>query len=582
MFISHRTIMYWRTILLACVLFGFFSVAAAAQAATLSLSPATGVYTVGQTFTARVLVNTAGQKINAAEGTLSYKPSELTVLGVSKGSVFNLWTAEPAFSNAAGTVTFSGGTPTGYTGSGGTVISVTFKVLTAGSPRVSFSSGSVLAADGRGTNVLSGMTGGSYTTSAPSATPEPETIIEYVPPANTPGAPQISSDTHPDPAAWYATTDATLSWTVPAGVTALRTLLDDRSTSIPTKVYDTPINSIELTDLDQGVQYFHLQFKNEDGWGKVTHYRLAVDSEAPADFTLAIPEGADLSNPEQVLVPGFAEDAGSPINRFMLQIDGAAPVEVLRETATGTIPLPTLEPGYHTVVAEAFDSAGNSAMASLSFTILSFDKPVFTNAPERISAGVIPVFEGATRPGAEVEIAFTRVGAEPVTYKTTSDENGVFRFIPDRAMTVGVYDIVARATDQYGALSEPSDTLRVVVETPGYLQIGSLVVSVLSVLVPLVALTLLLVLLMLFGYRRVRTMRSGVVREAREAIAIIDREFGVLASTLSTRMDTLSEKRKSGKLTKAEASLYEDMAAALGAARRRIVDEVTDVEEVVE
>ncbi|MEZ4200072.1 MAG: hypothetical protein R3B69_00480 [Candidatus Paceibacterota bacterium] len=39
----------------------------AVEAATLSLSPGTGVYTAGGTFTARVVVNTAGESVNAAE-----------------------------------------------------------------------------------------------------------------------------------------------------------------------------------------------------------------------------------------------------------------------------------------------------------------------------------------------------------------------------------------------------------------------------------------------------------------------------------------------------------------------------------
>jgi hypothetical protein len=172
-------------------------------ASTLSLSPATGVYTTGSTFSVRVVVNTKGAPINAADGTLTFNPKELQVVSVSRtSSIFNLWTTEPTFSNAAGTITFSGGSPTGYTGGSGTVMSVTFRTLGAGSPRVSLSSGSVLAADGRGTNVLTSMGSGAYTVSAVSENPEPEVIIEFVPPANTPAAPKISSDTHGNPDGW--------------------------------------------------------------------------------------------------------------------------------------------------------------------------------------------------------------------------------------------------------------------------------------------------------------------------------------------------------------------------------------------
>ena len=128
--------------------------ASSAWAASLSLSPATGVYTTGQTFTTRVIVNTNNASVNAADGTIKFSPNELSVVSVSKGSVFNLWTAEPSFSNSAGTISFSGGTPSGYKGGAGTVLNVTFRTKGAGTSKVNFTNGSVLAADGLGTNVL--------------------------------------------------------------------------------------------------------------------------------------------------------------------------------------------------------------------------------------------------------------------------------------------------------------------------------------------------------------------------------------------------------------------------------------------
>ena len=224
--------------------------ASLAWAATLGVSPQTGVFTAGNTFTARVLVNTSGDAINAAEGTLSFNPAQLSVVGITKGPIFNLWTAEPTFSNSDGTITFSGGSPSGYTGANGAILNVTFRSKGAGNAKLSFTQGSVLAADGRGTNVLTSMSGGVFTIAAAEVAPEPE-VIEYIAPANTPGRPEVSSKTHPDSEGWYAATTAELTWNLPAGVTAVRTLLDENSGSIPTRVYDTPIDSITLEDLEQ-------------------------------------------------------------------------------------------------------------------------------------------------------------------------------------------------------------------------------------------------------------------------------------------------------------------------------------------
>lgn len=558
-----------------------FAVAPSAFAATLSLSPSTGVYAAGQTFTANVLVNTGGTNINAAEGTLNFKPTELSVLGVSKGSIFNLWTSEPSFSNTAGTISFSGGSPTGYNGSGGSVISVTFKAKAAGNPKVNFGNGSVLAADGRGTNVLTGMNGASYTISAQTTTPQAETIIEYVAPANTPGAPQVTSSTHADQAQWYKASVAKLSWSIPSGVTAVRTLLDSKNGSIPTKVYDTPIRDITLDDLAQGVQYFHVQFKNADGWGKITHYRLAVDSVAPTLLDVSVPEGADLSNPLLVLNVK-SEDATSPVRTFKVQIDGAEPFDYTDEHGSSTLPLPSLLPGYHTVVIEAFDAAGNSIIDSLSFTILAFDKPVFTDVPTTINEGVIPVFKGTTRVNADVAVTMVRLGTEPVTVTVKSDAQGTFIFIPDAKLSEGVYELTARATDAYGAQSDVSDPVRVAVEKPGFIRIGSFLVSVLSVLVPLMLLLGFMVLAALYFFRKVRTVKIGVAREAHEAEAILNREFITLQQSLVRAADTLKAGRKTGKLTKVETDFLDSFAAALHTAQKTIVKEIVDVEDIVD
>ncbi|MDA8596749.1 cohesin domain-containing protein [Candidatus Pacebacteria bacterium] len=552
-----------------------------AEAATLSVSPQTGVHTVGGVFSAQVRVNTGGEAINAAEGTLRFDPQKITVLSVSKGSIFNLWTADPTFSNSAGTISFGGGaTPPGYSGSSGAVISITFKAQSAGDAKVSFTSGSVLAADGRGTNVLTSMGSAAFTIAAAGVPAEPE-VIEYVAPANTPGLPSITSTSHPDPAAWYQATDATLNWSVPAGVTSVRTLIDGSSGSIPTKVYETPIRTISL-DLEEGVQYFHLQFRNEDGWGRVAHYRLAVDTESPTQFDISLPDGADLSNPVQTLVLNTVDEP-SGVSRYEVQLDGGEPYEYIDETGSSTITLPALSPGKHTVVIEAFDAAGNSRVATFSFTILSFDRPEFTEYPSRINTDVIPVISGVTRANAEVTVTVRKVSGstEPQTYTMVSDEAGVFTFIPDSYFELGVYELTATAIDEFGAQSEESDPIRIAVEEPGYLQIGGFLVSVLSVLVPLLGLLILLILGLLYIVRRLRNIKSTVAGETEEALAVLRSEFAQLRATLRTESDELAASRKGGKLTKAETQLVEAVEVAMKESEQRVKKEVSDVDDIV-
>jgi hypothetical protein len=561
----------------ACIAIALFLVSAvAADAAALRITPDTGVYQVGNTFTARVQIATQGQSVNAAEGTIKFNPNELSVVSVTRsGSIFNLWVTEPAFSNSAGTVNFSGGVPTGYSGSVGNVLSITFRVTNAGSPRVTFTDGSVLANDGRGTNVLTSMTGGSYTAQAASAAPVAE-VIEYVAPANTPAAPQINSDTHPDPANWSNETTAELSWTLPAGITAVRTLLDDRSSTVPTNVYDNPISSISLDDLPEGVSYFHLQFRNADGWGRITHYRLAVDSVGPANIAITTASTTDETNPQQVLQVTTDEE-GSGVVRYLVKINEAEPFEFIDEAGAGLITLPVLKPGYHAIIVEAFDAAGNSTIGTYSITVDAFEKPVFTDIPTSMTANVIPVIRGLTRPNSLVTVFFNRIGNEPNVIEVTADAEGVFTYIPEGELYSGVYEISAEATDTYGAQSARSDSKRIAVQEPGYVRIAGQFVDAMSVIVPLLLLAVLLVLGMwylLFVFRR---FKGSVRVESVEALDILHREFSNLQVILRNQESTLQSSRKAKKLTKAESEMIEVIDKALQTSQRTVEKEIQDV-----
>lgn len=582
-----NTVLSWSKLITAAVaLCVFLLVAEAASAATLSLTPSTGVYTTGSSFTATVKLNTQGQPINAAEGVLKFNPKELQVLSINQNSsIFNLWTIEPTFSNSAGTVSFGGGSPRGYTGSSGTILSVTFMPKNAGTAAVNFTSGSALAADGQGTNVLSSMKGGSYTIGAQATNPQPEEIVQYVAPANTPSAPSVTSSTHADADSWHTDTTAQLAWTVPSGVTAVRTALSDNPGSVPVVVYEPPITEKTLEELEQGVQYFHLQFKNENGWGRVAHYRLAVDSEKPTSFEIEMLSDESGVNPEPTL-KFVVEDAVSDVRRFIVQIDGGEGVEYVDETGSSTYKLPRLEPGRHSVVVEAFDEAGNSIVANYAFDIASFERPEFTEVPAQIASDVVPVLRGATRPNATLTITVTPKSGEVPSgfvgeYTVVASEDGGFTFIPDASFSNGVYEIVAIAIDEYGAQSDPSEVVRLVVTDPGYVQIGSMLVSFFSLLIPLIALVLLFVLAVLFLWNRIRRIGGYVVRETKEAEESVVTSFANLRSILDTHAKTLAASRKTKKLTKAETELINAMRQELQEAERRVRKEVSDVDDIV-
>ena len=265
---------------LALSLVLFFGFASVTLAASVDVSPSTGTYSVGQSFTATIQVNPQGKSVNAVEAKMAFDNLKLSVVSVSKtGSVFSLWTTEPTFSNTAGTIDFGGGSPTPFT-TRSNLITVTFKVLKEGSASVSVSSGSVLAADGLGTDVYTSPVNATYTaTAATTPTPNPtptetegepeeESTDATITFGDPPRAPEAGSTVFLDPEVWYPTKIGVFTWSVPFDVDVMKLDIATSSEAEPVTEYDPPIEQLSLSDelLKDGIQYLTMQYKNTVGW----------------------------------------------------------------------------------------------------------------------------------------------------------------------------------------------------------------------------------------------------------------------------------------------------------------------------
>jgi len=356
----HNTILRFHIralfALSAAALLFAFSFSHASAAATLYLSPASGSYNVGATLSVKVMVDGGGDAVNAVETELSFDKALLSVTNISKtGSAFSLWTTEPTFSNAQGTINFGGGSPTPFSAKS-QLVTITFKALKEGSAAVSFASGSVLAADGLGTDILGAKTPATYTISAAAAPPPAP-----APKGDLPGAPEISSETHPDPEGWYGTTTAQFSWSVPADVTSVRLLIGSKPIVTPTVVYTPPISEKILTDLDEGTSYFHVQFKNSEGWGEITHRKILTDLTPPASFEVTVGGEATTSQPV-LFFEAFDELSG--MKEYRIAAGDRDPLVLpAAELSEEGYTLSSLPKGTYTVIVRAVDLAGNTTDA---------------------------------------------------------------------------------------------------------------------------------------------------------------------------------------------------------------------------
>jgi hypothetical protein len=347
-----------------------FALADTASAADLNFSPVSGTHAVDEEFDVKIVVDPGDQQVNAADGTISFDKNILSVAKVSKdGSSFSLWTAEPKFSNSAGTVEFSGGTPSAFSKQG-TVITITFKGKIKGSAKVSVSKGSVLAADGKGTDVFA--TGGEGTYEITDAAP-----VEEVPDDGggavgpVPLAPTINSSTHPKEENWYATSTAVFTWNVLPEDVDVRTLLSENENDTPKTDLKKIATSTKLTNIKDGVWYFYAQLKNDSGWGAIGKRKIQVDTAPPKPFEVALIDGS----PPRLSFK--TDDDLSGMDRYEILL-GTSIVSTVQASAMpdGTTPVPPQDGGDATLTVRAYDKAGNKAETTKQFTLPKVDRPL--------------------------------------------------------------------------------------------------------------------------------------------------------------------------------------------------------------
>jgi hypothetical protein len=143
-----------------------FSIAKYAYAADayMFLSSGSGTFLSGKEISPRMVINSGGSPgINAADGSIQFDPAFLKVKSISIAkSLFELWPQKPVFSNEKGTISFSGGLPKQFSDSAGVIFNIVFTPKKSGKTMLSFTSGTVLSADGKAKNILADKLEGYY------------------------------------------------------------------------------------------------------------------------------------------------------------------------------------------------------------------------------------------------------------------------------------------------------------------------------------------------------------------------------------------------------------------------------------
>ena len=562
-------------------IFVFFGVCGAANAATLYFSPSSGTHAIGTSFTVSVYVSSADQAMNAASGIISFPSDKLEVTSLSKtGSIFTLWVQEPSFSNSAGIINFEGIVLNpGFTGVSGKAITITFRIKAAGNALLTFSSGSALANDGKGTNILASL--GNAQFSLGSAGP---TIPEATTPSaisGAPAAPRISSPTHPDTNKWYNNPNPKFTWQAPDDVTAVRVLYSKIPYSQPTVVYSPAISEKQLENMKDDIWYFHAQLRNANGWGEISHFRFQIDTQPPEPFIIKFIDGKETENPRPTALFDTA-DSLSGINYYKIKIGEGDFFSFSSETVkNNSYTLPLQVPGKRTILAQAFDNAENYTTATEEFIIKPIKAPIFSEYPKELTEGEILKIKGKTYPEAIAEIFFKSDDGKILSRETKADEQGNFALIWQDQLKSGVYTFWAEVTDTRGAKSEKSGIYSVVIKQEAFIKIGSLIITYLTAIVSLLVILFALFFLGYYLWYRLTLFRRKIKKEVQEAEQTLHKAFALLKKDIREQIKLLEKTRTKRQLTEEEEKIIKQFRKDLDDAEKFVRKEIEDIEKEV-
>ncbi len=337
-----------RVVIALAIILAGIAFSGTANAAVISLSPASGTFHVGGTFEAQILLDTEGESVNALDMHLLFPPDKLQVVSSGAGkSIVDIWTSTPRFDNQQGKISLSGGIPNGTLVNKGLIATIVFRVRQVGSAAVRFSDDTrILLNDGKGTDTLRKTQGAVY---------------QIVLPA--PAGPIVASETHPDQTQWHAVSDVILRWTALSAVGGYSYILDNSPMTVPDNIVDSTKDSVFYKDLSSGTHYFHIKAQNSDNaWGGITHFAINIDINPPAKFPIEV-QTSQRTTSRNVVFSFSTTDAHSGIDKYEYQIIPLQPASVEQGSfffvETQSPQAMNLDIGTYDIIVRAYDKTGN-------------------------------------------------------------------------------------------------------------------------------------------------------------------------------------------------------------------------------
>lgn len=528
---------------------------ASVHAATLSIIPANGAIHRGDSVTVYVKINSADVSVNAVQATIHFPTDKLQAESVdSKSTAFGFWLDGPTISGADGTVKFIGGTTNGISGSALAVLAINFKAVGSGSAVISASDAAITANDGKGTNVLDAVKGGTISIDVaasvtPATTEQPIAVTRTPAPATgLPVTPTLRVPLYPDEAKWHNQLgEVIVFWDVPPDVSQLSASIGKSKTTSPGTPEKELFTGKNFGVLSDGVWYVRVQFKNSVGWGPAVYYTISIDTTAPLPFKLTA-DNVVSENPIPT-ISYEARDALSGIDHYEIRSDNNDPI-----IATSTsYKLSPQAPGGHALRVRAVDLAGNAAESTLTINILPLPSPTISPLVNIIYSGEGGMdVSGTGQTGTNILLLIRNNNNGQVAANTvaTVDSSGNWNAHFSEALPGGTYQVEAMAQDARGALSLSVKSQIFDVRDKPLFTIGGIGVTPTE-------LVILLLLLLVGGFLAGHyTQKFAKEQRGRRAI-IAERDISVVFGLLKKDIDKMLSDFEDGALTDAESKEIE-------------------------
>lgn len=296
-------------------------------------------------------------------------------------TVANGWTPVQGPTVSGNTIIFAGALLGSSTTGNRNVLTITFRTQNLGTATITVNgiidgtglgTGSNNVSNSKNIQIVARPTPTQFTTPH---TPTPTNTLLKVQ-ENLPKEVSISSQTHPNQEKWYNNNLVKLNCIKEPDVIEFSYVVDEYPDTVPDTIPETSDSFIEIKLPKEGINYFHIRARNNNGWGPVSRYKIKLDLTPPDKFIPSIK--IDYETGTNFLLFN-TKDNFSEIIKYKIYINN----KLIEETINNQIEIPK-NTVLTNVKIEAFDEAGNNYTYEYNLENLNTNPKQNENAKESV------------------------------------------------------------------------------------------------------------------------------------------------------------------------------------------------------